>query len=147
MQFIVYKKVPSLTLRLSFSAHIYNMEEQSSTQPMGFSTFTCVTIENVRTVLNLKILYHQFIAYLRQNETEIVRFPKYGRNLSFLKKVKLFVEKTRIFSKSVNEAHLLCNVYQLNFLKNVFHLKSDVFLANQKTFKFGKIRKFDGVFF
>ena len=72
------------------------MEGKSSNQGGAFCQFT----EQNAQILNLKIFYHQVIAYLPYNKTEIVRFLKYIRNGYFLKKnMDFFGKKTGFFFK------------------------------------------------
>ena len=88
----------------SFFAIFVKWEENRPLKANVFLTLTCPLKmsdfwrrTNVRSVLTSKIFYHQVMANLPQNATEIVRFLKYVRNLRFFDKNVFFFEKKMEF--------------------------------------------------
>ena len=72
-----------------------------------FLTLTCqLTISDFGHFLTLKVFYHQIIANLPYNETEIVGFLKRFEIWGFLKKLMFFFKRNLIFSKSLKMANL-----------------------------------------
>ena len=95
------------------------------------------------TVLAVKIFYHQIIAKLPQNPTELVKLLKTHESWSFLKNFFRFFEQTWIFSIWLKVGNMLKNPYQMiNFHENVsFPFEFRVFCS--KILNLEKLLKFD----
>ena len=88
------------------------MEGKSSTQSERFILANFFLGQNFQMILDHEnFFYHQITANLPKNATKIVLFLKYIRNLGF--------------SKSLNVANLLKNLYKMLFFQPIEFLQKN----------------------